>query len=140
MFIRNTVALFVAFAMAACSAIVPEVGGVERWSVEPSPVEDVDLARIVAELPAAVACVRENDPAKCGIDADDYLVESIDAHKRTELFSDGPIVIDFESWNDDDNVKVTFVGGKGVGASGVMRFRRRGSTFVLRAVGILIVD
>ena len=140
MFRYVVTALTLAFSIAGCSSISHGVNETARWSVEPSPVEDVDLALIVAQLPAAVACVRENDPAKCGISPDDYLVASLGQRRRADLFSDGPVVINFQSWDDDDNVTVKFVGGKSTSDSGVMLFRRRGTTFALTAVSIQIVD
>ena len=140
MFRCAAISLSLALSTTGCTVIGKDTYGIDRWSVEPSPVEDADLALIVAQLPAAVDCVRGDQPEKCGIGREVNSIRSLDKGRRNELFADGPVVINYESRSDDDNASVTFVGGKGRNASGVMSFRRHGGAFVLTKVSVLIID
>lgn len=134
------VASVLAFALSGCVGPRTPTSSINRWSVEPSPVEDADIAAILQQLPSALECIERNKPALCGVDPGDYLVGHIGEEQRQALFPDGPLVIQFERWSDDDSVAVIFAGGRARGAAGVMHFVRKGHVFVLTGVYQLIYD
>jgi hypothetical protein len=128
-----------ALVVGGCTSAVRDIDPGQRWSVAPSAVEDTDIRRILARLPATVACIHNDRPERFGIHQDDYIVSNMDSVVRKSLFSDGPLVVDFESWESDDRVVVKFW-DRSPHAIGVIDMRRRGRSFVPVAVGLIVID
>ena len=128
-----------ALAVGGCTSAVRDIDPGQRWSAGPSAVEDIDIRRILAGLPATVACIHDDRPERCGVHRDDYGVSHMDSVRRKSLFSDGPLVVDFESWESDDRVQVKFV-GRISGSVGFINMKRRGKSFVPFGVGVIVVD